>query len=148
MSSPVSAAPSPDAAIEIASIFGKGCAQVMLVQHDHMIEALAAYASKEALAGGIHVGSAHRRLDNAGPDRFRGSVEVGAELVVAIVKKEPRTLAERRRIAKLLSRPGLRWHSRCSDMRDALGVNIDDEESEDGTEPDIVGLQESKAHTE
>src|SRR4051794_29430258 len=53
MSSPVSAAPSPDAAIEKASIFGKGCAQVMLVQHDHMIEALAAYASKEALAGGI-----------------------------------------------------------------------------------------------
>ncbi len=53
-----------------------------------------------------------------------------------------RPLPERRRVAKLLRDPRLRWSARHRDMHHALCIHVDDEEREDGTEPDIVHLQE------
>jgi len=116
--------------------------QVSLSQNDHVIEAFAPDAAQKSLAHRIHQGSLYRCAQNANPGALGDAVEDRAELVVTIANDELRALPERRRIAELLRRPRLRRSARHRNVDDALGVHIDDEEREDRTEPDVVGLQE------
>ena len=70
------------------------------------------------------------------------AVEHRTELVVAVADEEPRPLPEGRRVAQLLRSPLPGGRARHRHVDDAPGVHVDDEEREDRTEPDVVGLQE------
>jgi hypothetical protein len=107
-----------------------------------LIQAFASDAPEKSFAHGIHQGSLNRGAQHANPGACGDSVEDSAELVVAIADDELRLLPEGRRVAQLLRGPRLRRRPRHRDMHDTLGVHIDDEEREDGTEPYVIGLQE------
>jgi len=79
---------------------------------------------------------------NANPRALRHAIEVRSELVVAVANEDLRALSERRRVAQLLRGPLLGGRARYRNVDDAPGVHVDDEEGEDRTEPDVVGLQE------
>src|SRR5258708_22902670 len=80
--------------VEITNVCGKDPEQVVLVEDDHVIEALAAYATEEPLAVRVHVGRAYRGLDDANSDGFSCALEVRAELIIPIANEESRALSE------------------------------------------------------
>src|ERR1019366_230279 len=109
---------------------------------DDVIEALAADAPEKSLADRVHQRRLHGGAHDTGPGARGDAVEGRTKLIVAVPDEELRHVPERRCVAKLLRGPRLRWSARSRHLHDALGVHVDDEEHEDGTEPDIVGLQE------
>jgi hypothetical protein len=129
--------------VEVAQrVVGKDVAQVRLGEDDQVIEALAADASQKPFAHGVHQRRPNCRAHDACPGALGDTIESGTEFVVAVADEKPRPLPEGRRVAQLLRGPLPRGRARDRHVDDAPGVHVDDEECEDGTEPDIVGLQE------
>ncbi len=58
--------------------------EVSFTQDDDVIQAFAAHAAEEALAGRIQIGRAYGGLDHARSDGLRGALTIGSEFVVAI----------------------------------------------------------------
>ena len=114
-------------------------------QDDDVIQAFAAHAAKEALAGRIHIGRSHRGLDDARSDGLRGAIEVGSEFVVAIANDETRRLPERRRVPDLFGGPRARGRPSDGDVQHFSSSLVDDEKREYRAEPDVVRPNESRA---
>src|SRR4029077_21208461 len=111
-------------------------------EDDQAIEALAADPPEKSFSYGIHQRALPARAQAANHGVLGGASTDRTEPVVAIADNELRPLPERRRIAQLLRRPPLRRSGRDGNVDDASRVHVDDEEREDGTEPDVVGLKE------
>ena len=126
----------------IANVLREHGLQVTLTQNDDVIEGLSAYTSKKALARRIHERRLDGRANDANASPLRHAVEVGAVLVVPVADDELRAVTERRDVTQLLSRPGFGRTPCDSDADHLLRVDVDDEEREERTEPDVVGLQE------
>jgi hypothetical protein len=86
-----------------------------LGQDDDVIEALAADAPQKSFAHRVHERPTHGRAQDANAGAAGHAVEGLTELVVAVANEELRTLPKRRRIAKLLRGPRLRWSARQRD---------------------------------
>ncbi len=122
--------------VEVAQgVFGEDMLQMCLSKDHDMIEAFASDTPEKAFAHRIHQGSLNRRAQDANPGACGDSVEDSSELIIAITDDEFRSLPEGRRVAQLLHGPRLRRCAGHRDVHDALGVHVDDEEREDGTEP-------------
>ena len=65
--------------VEVAAVLGENGEQLPLVQHDHVVEALAAHTAEKALAGRVHVRRAHRGLDDPRPETLSGAIEISDE---------------------------------------------------------------------
>ena len=129
--------------VEVAQrVFGKDVAQVLLGEDDQAIEALAAHAPEKSLAHGVHERSLNRSAHDASAGALGDTVEYRTELVIPVSDENLRPVAEGRRIAQLLRGPLLGGRSRHRQVDDASGVHVDEEEGEDGTEPDVIGLEE------
>ncbi len=70
------------------------------------------------------------------------ALEVRGELIIPIANEESRSLCERCGIAELLRRPRAGGRTCNGPVHDFASAEIDDEESEYGPEPDVVGLDE------
>lgn len=128
--------------VEVAHcVLSEDVAEMPLREDDHVIETLAPDAPQESLAHRVHQRCPHGSAHDTGTRAHGDAVENRAELVVAVADNELRPVPERRRVAQLLRSPRLRWSARHRHVHDALGVHVEDEEREDGTEPDIVDLQ-------
>src|SRR5580658_1062198 len=123
-------------------VFNEDLLKVWLGQDDQVVEALAPDAPQKPFAHRVHERRLHRGAQDVNAGAIGDAIEDRTELVVTIANDELRPLPERRRIAELPRRPRLRRSARHPDMDDALDVHVDDEEREDGTKPDVVGLQE------
>jgi hypothetical protein len=109
-----------------------------------VIEALSADAPQKSLADRVHQRRLHGGAHDTGTGARGDAVEDRTEFVVSIPDEDLRRVPEGCHVAKLLRSPRLRWSARHPDVHNAPGVHVDDEEREDGTEPDVVGLQESR----
>ena len=116
--------------------------KVRLRKDDCVIKAFAPDAPQKPFAHRIHQRSLHRGAQDANPGALGDAIEDRTELVVAIADNELRPLPKRRCIVQLLRRPHLRRRACDGNVDHAFCVHVDDEEREDGTEPDVVGLQE------
>jgi hypothetical protein len=115
---------------------------VRLRQDDHVFEALAADAPQRSFTHRVHQRRLHRGAPDANPGAVGNAIEDRTELIIVIADDELRSLPEGRRVAQLLRGPLLGGRARHRNVDDALGVHVNDEEREDRTEPDVVGLQE------
>jgi hypothetical protein len=120
----------------------KKAVQVTLPQDDYVIEAFLARATEKPLDHRIHQRGAHRRLDDPNARPLRHAIELGTVLVVPIADDELRFSAEGRGVPELLGRPLLIRVVGRRLVHHPLAVDVHDEESEDGSEPDVVGLDE------
>ena len=111
-------------------------------EDDDVFEALTTNAAKIALARCIHKRSPHCRSHDFHSSTLRHLVEFSAELAVVIANDHIGTLAERRDVAKLLSRPLFRWCSRNPNVNDFAGPDINYEEGEQWPKLNIIDLQE------
>lgn len=107
-----------------------------------VVEAFAAYAAEEALARGVHQRRAKCSLQDANARALGDTVEFRAELGVAVADDEVRSSPERRELAKLMRRPAFIGFASDCDVDHLLGVHVDDEEGEERSKPDVVGLDE------
>jgi hypothetical protein len=115
---------------------------MLLGRDEDVIEALAAGTSQESFAHRVHQRRLDRGAQKARTGALGNAVELRTELVIAVADDELRPRSERRRVAQLLRGPPLRRSARYPDVHDSLRVHVEDEEREDGTEPDVVDLQE------
>src|SRR5690606_39179870 len=90
------------ACVEVRDVLEQYGSQVTFPEDDDEVEAFAADAAEEALAGGVHERCADGCLEDANARAVRDAVEVRAELGVAIADDEARPCSERRQLAKLL----------------------------------------------
>ncbi len=61
--------------------------------------------------------------------------------LIVVSDDEARSLAERRGVSHLLGHPGRTRLARHGEVNDLPRSELDDEEREDGSEPDVVDLQ-------
>jgi hypothetical protein len=125
-------------------------AEAVLLQHvlevplaeDHdVIETVAPDAAEKSLANRIHERSLDRRPKNVDAGTGRGATEIGAELAVVVADDELGSSAEGRGLTELLRRPLRGRVPRDADVHEALGVDVDDEEREDRTKPNVIRLE-------
>ncbi|MEO8905272.1 MAG: hypothetical protein ABI488_22495, partial [Polyangiaceae bacterium] len=114
--------------------------QMAFAEDEHVVETLSPYGAEEALAHGIHQRRPNGRLQHTHVGARGGTVETAAELSVSVANDESRSFAKGRGISELLSSPLFGRVASNSDMHDALGVHVDDEESKDWSKPDVVDL--------
>src|SRR5690606_17446498 len=126
------------AGVEERDILEEDGAQVSLTQDDDVVEALAAHAAEEPLAGCVHQRCANRSLQDADAGGFGDTVEFRAELGVAITDDEVRSSPERRELAKLLRRPAFIGFASDRDVDDLLGIHVNDDEGEQRAKPEVV----------
>jgi hypothetical protein len=117
-------------------------AQVALPQDDHVVEALLPDAAQKSLYDRVHQGGPHCRLDDPNARPFRDPIELSPVLVVPVADDELRPLCQWSGVAKLLCRLLLTRVVGCRQVHHPLTVDVHDEEAEDRSKPDVVGLQE------
>jgi len=130
------------------------CSETCRVEHDHVIEALAAERADEPLDVGVLPRCAWRRaddLDTHGRRRPRHCLKGE----ISVVNDVARCLIPRKRFAQLLCGPGRGWMFRHADIKDApTFVREDDEHEEEATRrrrnsqeigsydlPDVIGQE-------
>ena len=72
------------ALVEVAGVLANKRCKMQVVDKQHVVEQLAAYAVHESLRNCVHIRRANRRPDHLHADALRRAVERGTELVVAI----------------------------------------------------------------
>ncbi|MEO8900119.1 MAG: hypothetical protein ABI627_01225 [Polyangiaceae bacterium] len=112
-----------------------------LAEDEHVVETLSPHRAQETLAHRIHQRCPNGRLQHAHVGTGGDVVEAAAEFSISVSDDESRSLAKWRGISELLGSPLFGRIASDSDMHDTLGVHIDDEESEDGSKPDVVDLE-------
>ena len=105
-------------------------AQPSGVEHDHVIEALAARRADEPLDVGVLSRRARRSPDvlNA-HGRCRGRHRLKGE--ISVVNEIARRLIPRKSFAELLRGPGRRWMRRHGDMNDSAALVREDHQHEE-----------------
>ena len=106
-----------------------------LAEHENLIEALSAHASRKALAHGIRSRRSHRRFENSCSHRIGCSVELLPVLVVSIADDEARADAEGRGVSQLLGHQSRGGLSCGDDVYYATRANLDDEISKNRPKP-------------
>ncbi|HEX3475972.1 MAG TPA: hypothetical protein VHT91_13190 [Kofleriaceae bacterium] len=81
---------------------------MLLVEHQHVVKQLSAYAADEALRDRVHIRCANRRPDHLRADAPGLAVERRAKLVVAIPQQDGWSIPVHGGVAPLLRRPRLR----------------------------------------
>jgi len=105
-----------------------------------------ARAQRGSAAGAVNLSSRSRMMNPSGrsPARWTQSGRDHGPSVARERRRrsELRAVTEPRDVRQLLSRPGFGRTPCDSDADHLLRVDVDDEEREERTEPDVVGLQE------
>ena len=91
--------------VEVGAVAPEDKPEVILAADDHVVEALGAHASQEALAERVRVRCSDGRTENLDPGPLRHVVESRAELVVVVADQETRAFTPRRRLTELLGHP-------------------------------------------
>ncbi len=113
-----------------------------LAEDQDVVQALSADASVEALEEGVHhrdLGRGKHKVDATGLGQ---PFERVAELVVVVEDQVVWLDVPGGGLAELLSHPTVRWMARDAEVDDAPGVNVHDEEREDGPKQHVSGMQE------
>jgi hypothetical protein len=130
------------ALVEEGHVLASKPGQMLVVEHENVIEHLAPERARESFRDRVHVGRPDRRLDDANARPFGGAVEGRAEFVVAIPDQKLRRAAVHRGVSDLLGGPILGGVACDGDVDDAAGAEVDDEEEEDWAEEQIATLDE------
>lgn len=116
-------------------------AEVVLAEDEDVIEQLTSERADEPFGERVHVGRTRRRPQDAGADAFEGGRERAAEFSVAIADEDLWALIHGR-VAGLLRAPRIRRSVGHRGVNDLSPPEVQEEESEDLSEPDVVGLGE------
>ena len=87
------------AAVEVGHMLFEHAEQMVLVEDEDIIEALAAGTAEIALADGIGLRRSHGCAQHPDAARVRDTIEVDTELVVVVTDQEPWALVEWRGVA-------------------------------------------------
>ena len=116
--------------------------KVRLVQDDDVIEALSPGTAKKPLANRVQIWRPGRDSDDFDTRALGDRGKLLSELPIVVPDQEPRALAERCRLAKLLRCPPISRRPSHTDVHDFPRAVPDDEEGEDRPKEPIVELQE------
>jgi hypothetical protein len=130
------------ASIEIRAVLSKHTGQMSYAKDDDVIQAFAPGTANESFANRILQGRLNRCAQYLDPSTLRNTIKFSPELAVIIANDELGPLTEWCDVPKLLGRPFRGWRTSDTNVHNALRIDIDHEEGEDWSEPDIVGLQE------
>ena len=118
----------------IANIFEAEPYQMSLVQRDHMIQHLTAYAPHPSFRDSVLPRTADARPDSFDPARFQKATHLVAEFVVTIEDGVAVWTWQRQGLAELLQNPVARRMRGDVEMENAAPMMLDDEEAVQHTE--------------
>ncbi len=113
-----------------------------LAQDQDVIQAFSADAAVEALDEGVHQGRLVGSEDEVDIAGLGHALEFVTELAIVIEDQVVGLDVPGRGLAKLLRRPGVRWIPGDAEVDDPSRVDVHDEEREDGSKEEVVGLYE------
>ena len=111
-------------------------------ENDDVVQTFASGTANESFTNGIHQRRVNCRAQDLCASPLRNTVEFRAKLVVIVPNDDRRSQPEWRDVPKLLRCPFRGWRTSDTNVHDSPRIDIDDEEREDWSEPNIVGLQE------
>ena len=126
--------------VEIVHIGVEHSVELLLLQDEQMIEALAPHAPQKALADGIGSGSVIRGVENLNRTHCGHTSETGPKFPIVITDQMLRHLPKWRGFAQLLRHPGIGRRPCGADMDHPSGLEFDNEEREERSKEEIRHL--------
>src|SRR5258705_6696153 len=119
-----------------ADVLGDDAAEVILTEHEDVVEQLSPERTGEAFSEGIHVRHAYRRAHDAHPRRPEYASEASAELRV-VVADDNLWRAVHGGVSRLLSAPLVGRRIRDRGMENRSATQVQGEEDEHLAEPHV-----------
>jgi hypothetical protein len=104
---------------------------LLLVQDDHVIEALTAHAPQEAFTKGVGARGVEWCPQECDACPSRHPCKERSELTVIVANQEPRCLSIGRCFPELLGDPGIHWMARHRDVDDFSALQLNEKESKE-----------------
>jgi hypothetical protein len=120
----------------VAEVLGQNAAQMVLAQHDHVVEALAADGSDDALDVWGLPGRTECDEPLLDPHVLHPILEVPAVDAVAVSQQKTRSLFERKGLHDLLSGPPSGWAGRDTEVNHPATVVPEDQQDVEHSERD------------
>ena len=114
----------------------------LLTEDNDVVQTLPADTAQKALTGRVHERSADSRLENVDSRALGDAIEFRPKFGVAVADDELGPFTKGCDLAEPLGSPCLAGFAGDGDMDNRLRVHIDDEEGEQRSKPDVIGLQE------
>jgi hypothetical protein len=127
--------------IEVLDIGVEYPVELLLLQDEQMIEALATHASEKAFTSRIRSRGLIGYFENLDATRVRNTSEVYPKLTIVITKKILWSLSIGRGFSQLLRDPGVARRACDADMDHFARVQVDDEERKERTEQQVGDWQ-------
>ena len=120
--------------VVVANILVHEPFQMMLIEHDHMVEQVATAVADEALSNAVLPRAFERSANGFHTKDFRSCQDFSAKSGIAVVNQIARRCVERKCLAQLLTHPGAGWMSRHIEIKDSSSIMCDDEEAIENAE--------------
>lgn len=112
---------------------------MVCAQNKDVIEKLMPHTAHETFTHRIRLGCIEWRVKKRDPAPHR-MVEQRTVLAIIIADQKPWTVTKRRCLSNLLGYPGITGGASHINMNHAPGARLDDEEEEDRSEEQVIGL--------
>ena len=123
--------------IEVLDRGAQHSVKLLLIEAEHMIEALAPHTQEKAFTDSVRSRCLIRCCEHLDPTRVRNPCEAHPKLAIVIPKKVFRPLSPRRGFPKLLCGPSISGISCDADMDHSARLQFDHEEGEKRTEEEV-----------
>jgi hypothetical protein len=128
--------------VEVPLILFHQPIQMPLAQDQEVVQALTPHATQKSLTDGISLRRSIRGPQHLNPGPRSYPCEGSTILVVIVPNQISWSLPKWRRLAQLLSHPGIRWVPNHTEVHQASRAQLDNDEQEQRSEEYVIGLKE------